>query len=584
MKRIIVMLIMAAVFFAGTAMAASHTVVKGECLSVIGAQYHLSWRKIAAVNSISGPKFVIYPGQKLIIPEKSRIRIAVKENRTKVKRSLKYATMRLVRPIYRLGVSPLHKDLTPNDFQSYDYRRLGRALGLSRDERVELMKLARDKKFQRATIHPIYRNGHPVMQYAVMLYKGYRRTLNRAPAWKSGQDEAVFRFKLSSGKTVDFIQKCGNAGIYTYPLLANPVVKAEKRAKTPTQAKPRKVASRAPFTAKVTREQGGKKGSARHATTDLLGGAGIYGNAGGEPRHNGWYVWGIFRYRPEFLRWRFWGEEYNLGIHAFGNIFGGKDNDYNYHGKSWAVGPTLKVFGKHWDADMDAGWGKLYNYGGIYLYDSHQTDNLFRGNIHANFYARRDKGKKFLPKTEINFLVNYPIGSDQHHSWDNEPLDPKPFDNHTWELFLRQGIYDCQVTDNLRVTPEIQLRFGHEYGNHVSYYQIGPALTFSWRNRDIVNLYFLNYKEKLGADGDQWHWVGGHVDSGELATAYKATRITNISGHNTKAQTMPNTGIFSAPVRKLKHGEKIHHLKPKSPIDFSNQDQATSFFLAYGAD
>jgi LysM repeat protein len=43
----------------------TYTVHKGDTLSGIGAQVGMNWREIARINGIKGPKYTIYPGQKL---------------------------------------------------------------------------------------------------------------------------------------------------------------------------------------------------------------------------------------------------------------------------------------------------------------------------------------------------------------------------------------------------------------------------------------------------------------------------------------------------------------------------------------
>ncbi len=45
-----------------------YTVVKGDCLSKIGAKFGVDWKEIASLNNIPGPKYTIYVGQVLTIP------------------------------------------------------------------------------------------------------------------------------------------------------------------------------------------------------------------------------------------------------------------------------------------------------------------------------------------------------------------------------------------------------------------------------------------------------------------------------------------------------------------------------------
>lgn len=46
----------------------TYVVKSGDTLSGIGAKYGVEWKKIAEVNGIPGPKYIIYPGQRLVIP------------------------------------------------------------------------------------------------------------------------------------------------------------------------------------------------------------------------------------------------------------------------------------------------------------------------------------------------------------------------------------------------------------------------------------------------------------------------------------------------------------------------------------
>jgi|TARA_X000001388_G_scaffold74139_1_gene66676 LysM repeat protein len=44
-----------------------HTVSKGETLSGIGKKYGVDWRNLAKINNIAGPRYIIRPGQKIMI-------------------------------------------------------------------------------------------------------------------------------------------------------------------------------------------------------------------------------------------------------------------------------------------------------------------------------------------------------------------------------------------------------------------------------------------------------------------------------------------------------------------------------------
>lgn len=47
----------------------TYVVVRGDNLSKIGTKFGVAWRDIAKANGIAGPKYIIYPGQKLVIPK-----------------------------------------------------------------------------------------------------------------------------------------------------------------------------------------------------------------------------------------------------------------------------------------------------------------------------------------------------------------------------------------------------------------------------------------------------------------------------------------------------------------------------------
>lgn len=49
----------------------TYIVVSGDNLSKIGSKFGVAWQDIASLNGIAGPKYIIYPGQKLKIPTSS---------------------------------------------------------------------------------------------------------------------------------------------------------------------------------------------------------------------------------------------------------------------------------------------------------------------------------------------------------------------------------------------------------------------------------------------------------------------------------------------------------------------------------
>lgn len=262
---------------------------------------------------------------------------------------------------------------------------------------------------------------------------------------------------------------------------------------------------------------------------DLYMGGGTYESVHYDA--HGYYFWGKARYRPfEFsikddldLR---------LGIFAFGGLGAGNDEGYGYHWKKWVVGPTAKLIGNHWDADFDAGIGKLCNKGGADLYKSKQIDDIFLLSAHGNFYSRRDKKEKWFPKTELNLEATLPYSEEHRHSWDEQSLKPDASDNRAVELFLTQWVYDFDLNKHLRLTPGFNLGIGRNYGLEQNFYQLGPCSVLSWRNEDIFSVSFLNYKEMLGGDGDQWHWLSGWLNVGGIIRAYKAAQITEVTNED----------------------------------------------------
>jgi len=75
------------------------------------------------------------------------------------------------------------------------------------------------------------------------------------------------------------------------------------------------------------------------------------------------------------------------------------------------------------------------------------------------------------------------------------------------------------------LTPGFNLGVGRAFGLDMNYYQLGPRVVLSYYNQDIASISVLNYKEMLGGDGDQWHWIAGWISIGDVVKAIKAHRI-----------------------------------------------------------
>ncbi len=267
---------------------------------------------------------------------------------------------------------------------------------------------------------------------------------------------------------------------------------------------------------------------------DLYTGGGIYetdrwmNSNNKDYYHDGWYAWIKGRARP-------FGFNVTdrisacLGVFGFGATGGGDDEDYLYDWWKGVVGPSLKLIGHkdNWDMDIDLGWGRQVSKGKINLYRSKQTDDLLVASAHVNLYDRRVQGEKGFSKTELNVEFTLPSNQKHEHSWDGNPLDPDPHNNQVLEITLTQHIYDFEISDNLLLTPGVNLAYINENGlESPDFIQFGPRLTMAWHGEDILSVSPLNYKENLGGDGDQWHWISGYLSVSGLIKAYRSSQIT----------------------------------------------------------
>jgi hypothetical protein len=260
------------------------------------------------------------------------------------------------------------------------------------------------------------------------------------------------------------------------------------------------------------------------AKFDFYIGAGTYSSV--HSSASGDYLWSKLRYRP--FQFEFDNFDLGLGLFSFGNMSSGHDGDYYYWSKRFAFGPTAKLVGHHWDADLDLGWGKLYNQGKIDLYRSKQIDKIYLLSGCLNLYSRQDEGKRWFPKSQFGFEANLPYQSHHKHSWDGQKLESDPYNNKVVEFYVKQSIYDFKPSKYLRITPEFNLGFIHEYGEGESFLRFGPSVTLHYQNEDILSLSFLNYKKELGGNNDQWHLISGWLDIGSVYQAYKARQIRQI--------------------------------------------------------
>jgi len=376
-----------------------HTVKRGEILSLIANKtYHVSWRKMAEVNKLKNPD-LIYPGQKLVVPEK-----------------FVYSGKEKPIPV----LIPAGKKVK---FQA---------------SKIEVKDLQSVSAQSNSFIFP------PVHQHQIVQDN------------EDQYDKDYQNFALIAG-----------AGWYE---------KAKKTAEKP--------------------------GS-----------------------HKGNYQWLKAR---GYLGWTSYnGVDYGGGIFGFLARGKGKDNGYKYDWWKWVVGPTVKMYGDHWDADIDVGLGMQYDKGGIDLYKSKQSTPIFLASAHLNmFNLFTDNSSEWFRKSELNLEYVKSFSEDQKHSWNGEALEADPTEIETVELALRQSIYDISLTDTLRVVPEINLALGENIATDQAYFKFGPSASLGWYGQDIFNLALFNYELALSDGGeDKWHPVAFYIDAGQAWRAYQAHQI-----------------------------------------------------------
>jgi LysM repeat protein len=472
----------------------SYIVKKGDCLWKIGQKFGVSWLEIARVNEIRGPQYIIYPKQKLIIQKP----VVPKQRFWK-----------------NVGGNP-YKGTWPWAIENFD---------LPAEIKNQLIENIKSNSFR------WFKSGLKSGQKLTQVVFGKGKVWNNVLCqWPRNQLYAAKDYGVGDYHLIQVL-KCKNWAwwIEEKPALPEfpPVLVFKASAEFPVVPVFEAPPTFPPIPVYVPHEEEGIVTD----EFDLYMGGGTYESVHYDAQ--GYYLWGKIRYRPfEFSL----SDDLDLriGVFAFGGLGGGHDEDYDYHWKKWVLGPTAKLVGLHWDADFDAGIGKLYNKGGVDLYRSEQVDDIFLLSAHGNFYSRRDRKEKWLPKTELNFEVTWPYNESHQHSWAGNPLTPNPYDNRVVELSLTQGIYDLELADHLRLTPGFNLGVGREYGLKKNFYQFGPRATLSWHNEDIISVSFLNFKEQLGGNGDQWHWLGGWLSISGLIKAYKASQITEATAEDLK--------------------------------------------------
>ncbi len=535
-----------------------YIVKKGDYLSVIGKRLNVNWQEIAKTNGIEKP-WIIHPKQKLIIPENedSGRKYLVKKEDSIYEIAVKifhipWSDVRLemrkkkiIHPGQQFTLSDL-LDLTKEKiwkkfniqpfkkFSASSEKQLKRdkrgleILGLSEKQIKEVMRKHKKavKGSQEGFRWDAIKTGD---KFDKVLFGEFYLWRNIGVDWGTEQ-QATRVYKLSSGIEVWYPIICGN----WFPVAK--VKKPEFPLIPAFESKPEfplvPAFESKPDFPPVPVFASQKEGLAVHNNFDFYMGGGMYESVHYDAKGDYW--WAKARYRPFAFQI---GEslELDLGLFAFGAMGDGNDGHYDYSWRKWAIGPTAKLIGNHWDADVDAGIGRLYNKGKIDLYRSKQIDDIFLFSAHGNFYSRRDKGEKWFPKTELNFELTLPYNNHHRHSWDGDPLIPDPNDNRSFELSLTQGIYDFNLNKHLRLTPGFNLGFTHEYGrDDPNFLQFGPMSVLSWYNEDIISVSVLNYKKNLGGNGDQRHWLSGWLSLSGIYKTYGSSQITEATDEDLK--------------------------------------------------
>jgi len=226
------------------------------------------------------------------------------------------------------------------------------------------------------------------------------------------------------------------------------------------------------------------------------------------------FVWAKIRYRP----FHFYDDKLELGFFGFG-AFGIGSNKDSYHTVAkFAVGPSLKFNFFDWTADLDFGVGKLSNEinGGNYM--TKQIDDLFVFSGYFDVHSRRNEKKRWLPKASFGFEANLPYST-------NYKGCLREYNNKVISLWFKQAIYDFEPTQNLLLTPELNIGLKREYEEKSNFLRVGPSLTMSYDGQDILSLSFLNYEKAIGKGQDEVKWLSGWLSIGGIIRALKASRI-----------------------------------------------------------
>lgn len=518
-------LLMAVMIFAvlacGTAYAEEYKykVKRGDYLSKIARNFGVSWKSMARLNKLKNPN-LIHPGQILSIP---RNFYWENVNADPYKGTAEEALALLgYDEAARLALA---EKISKGEYEKYS---------IKKGEIIAVMTFGQKK---------VYRN-------VISSFK--KRQTVEARLYEAEVDGRVYRllYPLVCGNWSRLEEKTIPPEITAEPAKVTTEIEIPPQPEVMLPAEEPEVIEKETFPALAIEEARPeisvpiaevKKELRMRDKFDAYIGFGNYREAHQDQDAKGYYAWGKVRYRPI---WFYLGNNFDLGVgaFAFGALGGGYDRDFKYNWKEYELGVTQKLVGTHFDIDLDQGLGKLWNQGGVEKYRSRQKDQTLLLSGHLNYYARRDAGEKWFPKTELNFETRLTYNTHHRHSWDKEALKPQPADNRRWEAMLTQWAYDIKK-DNWMITPGFNLGYGREYwverNRGKDYLQLGPSVQFTSFDQAVAQANLFNYKEQLRGRGDQWHPISGWIS---LDGAYNAIRASRI--HHATMEEIRERGII----------------------------------------
>ena len=444
----------------------------GDWLIKIGQKTKTSWKQIAKVNNLAKP-YIIYPGQKLIIPENKWEKVGGNP----YKGTWQWAIDNFDLPVE--VKKQIRENIENNNFKWLKG-------GLKGSQKVSQVTFGKNEIWTDVICYWSENRSYAAKDYGDNKYVVIHVLWCNNWAWWS-------RKKLPE-------------------LSPEPILKPKEKAEFPV----------APIFIEKKEEIPIKKDE-----FEFFMGSGIYESVHYDAQ--GYYLWGKARYLP-FRTAIFPQTDLKLGIFGFASYWDGHNENYKYQGKKFLFGPTIKMVSPYCNMDFDFGFGKRFDEGGNSLYQSEQEDSLFSFSVNGDFYNRRKKEEKLFPQLVIGFELDLPYQSRHNHNYAGNLLESNPTDNRRFELSARPMFYDFNLGDldaenYFRLTPGMNLAVGHEYSSDETYTRFGPTTTLGISGRDILSLSFLNFSFSDSKGSEQWHWLSGWVNVGELIKFIGALQI-----------------------------------------------------------